>query len=168
MKKFVIIVSLFSLSACTTPKASAVQSASTLVPTIIPQTGTAIPVSTLETIPPAATATPSQAPTETPANQRFSPVDGMPQVYIPAGTFRMGGLDVRRAPNETPDHDVTLDAFWMDQLEVTNAMYALCVNAGGCTPPQSFKSQRRPSYFNNPEFNDYPVIYVTCGQAKAY
>ena len=71
-------------------------------------------------------------------------------------------------PNEIPDHDVTLDAFWMDQLEVTNAMYALCVNAGGCTPPQDFKSQRRPYYFNNPEFKDYPVIYVTWGQAKTY
>jgi serine/threonine-protein kinase len=80
----------------------------------------------------------------------------------------MGGLDVRRASNEIPDHDVSIDAFWMDQLEVTNAMYALCVNAGGCTPPQSFKSQRRASYFNNPEFNDYPVIYVAWGQAKTY
>jgi formylglycine-generating enzyme required for sulfatase activity len=92
----------------------------------------------------------------------------MPQVFIPAGTFRMGGMDVRRAPNEIPEHDVTLDAFWIDQLEVTNAMYALCVDAGGCTPPQDFKSQRRPEYFNNPDFKDYPVVYVTWGQAKAY
>ena len=92
----------------------------------------------------------------------------MPQVHIPAGIFHMGGMDVRRAPNEIPDHDVTLDAFWMDQLEVTNAMYGLCVGAGGCTPPQSFKSQRRPEYFDNPEFKDYPVIYVTWGQAKTY
>jgi formylglycine-generating enzyme required for sulfatase activity len=92
----------------------------------------------------------------------------MPQVYIPAGTFRMGGMDVRRAPNEIPEHDVTLASFWMDQLEVTNAMYALCVGAGGCTPPQDSKSQRRPDYFNHPEFKDYPVIYVTWGQAKAY
>jgi len=92
----------------------------------------------------------------------------MPQVYVPAGTFRMGGMDVRRAPNEIPDHDVTLDAFWMDQLEVTNAMYGLCVEVGVCVPPQDFKSQRRPEYFNNPEFKDYPVIYVTWGQAKAY
>ena len=92
----------------------------------------------------------------------------MPQVYIPAGTFRMGGMDVRRAPNEMPEHDVTLDAFWMDQLEVTNAMYGLCVSAGGCTLPQSLKSQRRPFYFGAPEFKDYPVIYVTWGQAKIY
>ncbi len=163
MKKF-IIFSIFLLTACATPETLAVQPTSTSVPPNAPIAATIPPTSTLETILP--TATPIL--TEIPANQRFSPVDGMPQVYIPAGTFRMGGLDVRRAPNETPAHDVTLDAFWIDQLEVTNAMYALCVNAGGCTPPQSFKSQRRPSYFNNPEFNDYPVIYVTWGQAKAY
>jgi formylglycine-generating enzyme required for sulfatase activity len=92
----------------------------------------------------------------------------MPQIYIPAGTFRMGGMDVRRLPNELPEHDVTLDAFWIDQLEVTNAMYGLCVSAGACTLPQNLKSQRRPDYFLNPEFKDYPVIYVTWGQAKTY
>jgi formylglycine-generating enzyme required for sulfatase activity len=92
----------------------------------------------------------------------------MPQVYIPAGTFRMGGMDVRRAPNELPEHDVTLDAFWIDQLEVTNAMYGLCVSASACTLPQELKSQRRADYFSNPEFKDYPVIYVTWGQAKTY
>jgi formylglycine-generating enzyme required for sulfatase activity len=97
-----------------------------------------------------------------------SAIDGMPQVYIPAGTFRMGGLDVRRAPNEIPEHDVALDAFWMDQLEVTNAMYRLCVSAGVCTLPQALKSQRRPDYFRDSEFKDYPVIYVTWGQARAY
>jgi formylglycine-generating enzyme required for sulfatase activity len=108
------------------------------------------------------------SPTADPVTQKASPVDGMPQVYIPAGTFRMGGMDVRRAPNEIPDHDVTLDAFWMDQLEVTNAMYGLCVSAGACTLPQNLRSQRRPDYFVNPEFKDYPVIYVTWGQAKTY
>jgi formylglycine-generating enzyme required for sulfatase activity len=161
MKKF-IIISLLLLTACTVTEAPIIQPTSTPIPTSVPPT--AIPTSTTETIVPTAT----QTPTQEPVNQRVSPVDGMPQIHIPGGTFHMGGMDVRRAPNETPDHDVTLDAFWMDQLEVTNAMYALCVNAGGCTPPQDFKSQRRPSYFNNPEFNDYPVIYVTWEQAKTY
>ena len=92
----------------------------------------------------------------------------MPQVHIPQGTFRMGGMDVRRAPNELPEHDVTLDAFWMDQLEVTNVMFLLCVRAGACAPPQNFRSQRRTDYFDNPEFKDYPVVYVTWGQAKTY
>jgi len=92
----------------------------------------------------------------------------MPQVRIPEGTFRMGGLDVHAAPDEMPAHDVTLHAFWMDQLEVTNAMYALCVQARVCDPPQSLKSQRRTNYFNAPEFKDYPVVYVTWAQASLY
>jgi serine/threonine-protein kinase len=161
MKKFIIVL-LFLLAACTAPEVPVIQPTSTSVPTSLPPT--ALPTSTIETVIPTVT----QTPTQELVNQRVSPADGMPQVYIPAGTFHMGGMDVRRAPNEMPDHDVTLAAFWMDQLEVTNAMYALCVNAGGCTPPQDFKSKRRPSYFNNPEFNDYPVIYVTWGQAKTY
>lgn len=167
MKKF-IVASLFFLTACTALKAPIVAFTPTPLSTNVPST--AVPTATMEPILPTASAVPAQIqiPTEEAVNQRVSPVDGMPQVYIPAGTFRMGGLDVRRAPNEIPEHDVTLDAFWMDQLEVTNAMYALCVQAAGCTPPQDFKSQRRPEYFNNPEFNDYPVIYVTWGQAKTY
>jgi len=151
---------LLLLTACTATEVPVVEQTSTPVPTSIPST--AAPTSTIEAIIPTVT------PTQEFTNQRVSAVDGMPQVFIPAGIFHMGGMDVRRAPNEVPDHDVTLDSYWMDQLEVTNAMYALCVHAGPCTPPQSFKSQRRPSYFNNPEFNDYPVVYVTWGQAKAY
>jgi serine/threonine-protein kinase len=167
MKKF-IIASLFILTACTPLEAPIVAFTPTPLRTSVPPTS--IPTSTIATIIPTAVPASTQVQTATAEllTQRVSPVDGMPQVYIPAGTFRMGGMDVRRAPNEIPEHDVTLDAFWMDQLEVTNAMYALCVHAGGCTPPQDFKSQRRSEYFNNPEFNDYPVIYVTWGQAKTY
>ena len=151
---------MFILAACGGTETQLVESTSTPLPTIAP---TAIPSGTVDVIVPTVA-----APTEEFTNERVSSADGMPQVYIPEGTFRMGGMDVRRAPDETPDHDVTLHAFWMDQLEVTNAMFALCVNAGACEPPQSFKSQRRFDYYNNPEFKDYPVIYVTWGQAKAY
>ena len=107
-------------------------------------------------------------PTETPSNIRSSSIDGMPQVYIPAGTFHMGGYDVRAAPDEFPAHEVTLDAFWMDQLEVTNAMYQLCVGAGACDLPQSLELQRRTDYYNNVEFKDYPVVYVTWEDANAF
>ena len=100
--------------------------------------------------------------------ERASSVDGMPQVYIPDGTFRMGGLDTDVNKDEEPAHDVTLKGFWMDKLEVTNAMYTLCVKAGACQPPQYFKSDTRESYFNNAEFNDYPVVYVTWAQADTY
>src|SRR6266511_2668006 len=36
------------------------------------------------------------------SNQRFSPIDRMPQVLIPEGSFRMGGMDARSAPDERP------------------------------------------------------------------
>src|SRR5215212_10217783 len=148
MKKF-IIVSLFLLAACTTPaKVSAIQSTLTPLPTSIPPT--VVPTSTVANILPTITPTVEVSPTPSSGTQQVSSTDGMPQVYVPAGIFHMGGMDVRRALNEIPDHDVELDAFWMDQLEVTNAMYGLCVEAGGCTLPQSLKSQRRPAYFNNP------------------
>jgi formylglycine-generating enzyme required for sulfatase activity len=162
----IIVLLAFLLSACAPPTPAPPREPTATAAA----TGTALAVttSTSEAIFLTATPTPEASPTAEPANQRVSSVDGMPQVYIPAGTFHMGGLDVRRAANEIPDHDVTLDAFWMDQLEVTNAMYGLCVSAGVCTLPRNLKSQRRPSYFDNPEFKDYPVIYVTWGQAKTY
>jgi formylglycine-generating enzyme required for sulfatase activity len=92
----------------------------------------------------------------------------MPQAYIPDGTFRMGALDANPQRDEQPVHNVTLKGFWMDKLEVTNGMYLLCVKAGACEPPQSFKSGTRDSYFNNAEFNDYPVVYVTWAQSDGY
>ena len=166
MKNF--IVAAFLLTACTATQVPVVESTPTLLPTDTPLA--ASPTSPIETIIPTTTQTLTveTSPTVELQTNRVSSIDGMPQVYIPAGTFRMGGMDVRRLPNELPEHNVTLDAFWVDQLEVTNAMYALCVNSGVCTPPQDVKSQRRPEYFNNPEFKDYPVIYVTWGQAKVY
>jgi len=162
MKKFLIASCLFLASCSNVTQIPPLEQTSTPPPTTIP---TALPTSTVETIVPTQTMIP---PTPETANLRTSPFDGMPQVYIPAGAFRMGGMDVRRAPDEVPVHDVTLDAYWMDQLEVTNAMYALCVGAGTCAPPQSFESQRRSDYYENPEFKDYPVVYVTWGQAKTY
>jgi serine/threonine-protein kinase len=92
----------------------------------------------------------------------------MIQVYIPEGTFQMGGLDPRASEDEKPVHQVELKSFWMDKTEVTNAMFLQCVQSGTCTPPQNSASESRPSYFNNPEFSDYPVVNVTWDSAKQY
>ena len=162
MKK-IIPALLFILTACTgTPN---VASTLTPLPTIPPRV---ISTPTVESVVPTFTPTVEILATAEFTNERVSTVDGMPQIFIPADTFRMGGMDVRAAADEMPNHNVQLDAYWIDQLEVTNVMYLLCVKTGSCEPPQSFKSQRRADYFNNPEFNDYPVVYVTWGQAKIY
>ncbi len=72
------------------------------------------------------------------------------------------------ADNEFPQHKVYLDAFWIDQTEVTNAMYAKCVEAGKCAPPASNKSQSRDSYYKNPKYDNYPVIWVSWEDARTY
>jgi formylglycine-generating enzyme required for sulfatase activity len=90
----------------------------------------------------------------------------MEMVYIPAGEFTMGSDDGE--PDEGPAHEVYLDAYWMDLTEITNAMYALCVETGGCDPPLETSSYTHVNYFGNPLFADYPVIFVNWSMADAY
>ena len=91
----------------------------------------------------------------------------MVQCYIPAGTFQMGSDS--GDSDEQPVHSVALDAFWMDQTEVTNAQYALCVEAGACYPPDHTGSYSRSSYFYDAAYANYPVIYINdWSQAVAY
>jgi len=119
---------------------------------------------------PTQTPTPSQTPTPTPTpgigSIQISPIDGMSQVYIPAGEFEMGS-DLGDS-DERPVHTVYLEAFWMDQTEVTNAMYAQCVAAGDCDLPSSLISYTRASYYGNAVYADYPVIYVSWNGAQDY
>jgi len=91
-------------------------------------------------------------------------------VYVPAGRFWMGSEDGDPDAfyNEKPQHEVNLDAFWIDRTEVTNAQYRRCVDDGPCSPPSRSISYDRDNYYDNPEFDDYPVIYVDWNQAKAY
>ncbi len=51
------------------------------------------------------------------------------QVFVPAGSFMMGSE--AGASDEQPVHEVTLDAFWIDRTEVTNAQFELFVSETG-------------------------------------
>ncbi len=55
--------------------------------------------------------------------------DGM--VWIPGGSFMMGADNNQAAPDEYPKHKVTVDGFWMDATEVTNAQFEKFVKATG-------------------------------------
>jgi serine/threonine-protein kinase len=141
-------------------------------------TSTAVPTAT-QTLPPTATFTP----TLDVGDSWIRPADGMAMMYVPAGPFTMGAsadqvmadcailrgeCEREWFADQEPPHLVELDAFWMDQTEVTNAMYALCVNAGACKPPRITSSDLSDSYYDNPEFADYPVIYMNWNQANDY
>ncbi len=128
----------------------------TATPVIIVVTATLIP----QTSTPTATALPRAGDTRT-----FAP-DNAPMQFVPAGEFTMGSDS--GDSDEKPVHTVYLDAFWMDKYEVTNALYATCVNAGKCSRPSETKSYTRSAYFGNTQYNNYPVIYVDWNQAKQY
>ena len=107
-------------------------------------------------------------PTPLAVKTKISSTDGMVMVYVPAGEFLMGSKDDVGNGNEHPQHTVSLDAYWIDQTEVTNAMYEKCVTAGVCTDLGSNASNTRKEYFGNAAYADYPVIFVNWYQAQAY
>jgi eukaryotic-like serine/threonine-protein kinase len=109
-------------------------------------------------------ASPTPTETSTPAFQIGSTIisdkDEMILLYVPAGEFTMGRDN--RSSNEKPMHTVYLDAFWIDKTEVTNAMYARCIQDGKCSQPTS------PKYYNDSTYANHPVVYVSWENANAY
>lgn len=88
-----------------------------------------------------------------------SPVDGMTLLCVPDGSFTMGSDEYSKA--EAPEHLVYLDAFWIDQTEVTNSQYSECVADGDCSAPPS-------SDYDDPDYKDHPVVNVTWTDAEKY
>lgn len=93
--------------------------------------------------------------------------DGMDMLYVPAGDSWEGSgeWDHEYKADETPEHKVTLDAFWIGRTEVTNAMYAQCVREETCDLPCSNDVNPR---FYDPAYANYPVVYVTWQNAMDY
>jgi serine/threonine-protein kinase len=93
--------------------------------------------------------------------------------FVPAGNFQMG-CDVERnigypcKITEFPLHTIYVEAFYIDIHEVTNRLYAQCVQASACTEPEEKRSLSRSSYYSNPEYDNYPVVAVNWVQAKTY
>jgi formylglycine-generating enzyme required for sulfatase activity len=133
-----------------------------------------VPAVTKETSSPTEvpSATPSESPTEAGTPTSSAPLPeitddkGAVMVLIEAGTFVMGST--RGDLDERPIHSVYLDDYYIDKYEVTNALYEPCVRAGECKSPVRADSFTQSSYYGNPRYNDFPVVYVDWDMAKAY
>lgn len=68
-----------------------------------------------------------------------------------------------------PAESVLVDSgFSIDQTEVTNAQYRLCVQQGICSEPTAMSSATRSHYHLNPLYNEYPVVNVDWFMAQQY
>jgi len=173
-----LLVVLFLASACGAGPATTRPATSTPAVTA-PPTGTAPPTVTAPPLPsPAPSPTPSTVPTAeplptgppvgaSPGQTWRRPADGTTMVYVPAGEFEMGSNDPYYN-NEHPPHRVGLDAFWLDQTEVTNGQYQACEQAGACKPPDSESSFTRSLYYDQEAYEEFPVVHVNWYRAVAY
>jgi formylglycine-generating enzyme required for sulfatase activity len=111
-------------------------------------------------------------PSRTRANFRVPVWDRVPEIRIGAGPFQMGCDSSNPAEtcfsDEQPLHTVTLDGYYIDKYEVTNARYKACVDAGGCTAPGIVNSWTRSPYYGTSTYADYPVVNVDWHQASAF
>ncbi|RMD96907.1 MAG: TIR domain-containing protein [Bacteroidetes bacterium] len=164
---------------------------------IPPPTNTSTPEPT-STNTPAPTNTPTPTPTLDPNvpppnavlhDTWTRPADGMVMVYVPGGTFMMGSddSDEDADSDEKPQHEVTLDSFWIDQTEVTNAQFADFVAA---TSYQTTAEEEGSGYiytgsdwkliegadWQHPQgpgsdlsgLDEHPVVLVSWDDAEAY
>ena len=116
-----------------------------------------------------------------PGTMMTSAKDNMAMLYVPAGNFIMGSDkdDYLAKINEFPQHQIYLDAFWIDQTEVTNAMFAAFLNEAGnqevdgktwlnlrVTDPKIVQEEG----LLQPQagFENHPVVNVTWYGAQAY
>jgi len=68
---------------------------------------------------------------------------------------------------EQPPHSVTLDAYWIDRTDVTNAMYAQVCESGNLPGTGTIQVlPTRTSYYGDPQYDNYPVIYVNWTDAN--
>jgi formylglycine-generating enzyme required for sulfatase activity len=107
--------------------------------------------------------------------------DNALMVYVPAGQFQMGSAenDPDAFDNEKPQHTVYLDAFWIDQTEVTNAQFAAFLNEQGnqtqgrttwlqLESEYCLIEQVSGEYRPKSGYDDHPVVVVSWYGADAY
>ncbi len=93
-------------------------------------------------------------------------LDPVPMVTIPAGRFLMGSQSPKGRADEWPQRTVDIDAFAIDQVEVTNERYLTFVaTTGHRNPPNPYGTGL---LLPAKGIEQLPVVQATWYDAKAY
>lgn len=112
---------------------------------------------------------PAEEPTPVEAEEPVPEVTATPEeptsrhtdlVYIPPACYEMGGSDGDF--DERPRHEVCISGFFIDRIEVSNAAYQVCVEAGECRPGDRYP--RRPTLAEP----SHPVVGVSWVDSDRY
>jgi len=77
--------------------------------------------------------------------------------------------DTLARDDEKPQHRVYLDAYWIDQTEVTNAAFAKCMAAGACRPTvYDTETKAYVAYAVHPDYQNYPALVYEYEAVAAY
>jgi serine/threonine-protein kinase len=98
---------------------------------------------------------PTSEPTLGVGSTSINQKDDAELVFIPTGGFLMGKTNGDF--DETPEHPVYLDAYWIGKYEVTNAQYRQCIEAENCTGVLDDYPQ-----------NQYPAVNINWDEASNY
>jgi formylglycine-generating enzyme required for sulfatase activity len=94
-------------------------------------------------------------------------IDGMTMIYIPAGEFEMGSTFLESIvfsngklflfPDQRPKHTIYLDAYWIDQTEVTVRMFNKFVEETGYRTDAEKEGWGKP-WTDGPKDSEWPKI----------
>ncbi|MFB0516876.1 MAG: formylglycine-generating enzyme family protein [Candidatus Neomarinimicrobiota bacterium] len=83
-------------------------------------------------------------------------------ILVPGGKFMMGAAG---NGDHSPVHQVSIDSFYMDKCEVTNAQYLAFCEATNRKLPEFWGME---AFHSGPEFPDHPVVGISWSDAAAY
>jgi len=96
---------------------------------------------------------------------KVSPADGMPQVLIPGGEFKIGSPTTNSEKNQQPQRTIHVSDFWIDMHEVTVAQYQkFYQETAQMYPGDQMLAGDQPAW-STPM---HPIVAVTNHKASAY
>jgi formylglycine-generating enzyme required for sulfatase activity len=103
---------------------------------------------------------------QTPAPTQIPAAPQSDMIFISGGTFRMGldsSIQTDDYKKQTPAHPVTVDDFFIDRTEVTNAEYAEFVRESDYPPPKDWEGTKPPV-----GKEQWPVTNVSLDDAQEF